>query len=339
MNSPRKNVKRREFITALGASVATLGGSAVWPAASDAQQRPNAVIGFLHGSSAKGQAIILPAFQQGLHDAGYVDGQNLKVEYRWANGQYDQLPGMAAELAKKPVAVIFAVTPAAALAAKSATTSIPVVFVLGSDPVKDGLVKRLNRPEGNITGVTFFSNLLIQKRMELLHEVIASAATIGLLLNPKNANAELEKDQTQSAARTLGIQIILLEAVNESEINVAFANAIQQHAAALMVSGDVLFNSQRELIAKSAIRAGMATCFANRAQAAAGGLISYGANILDAVRQGGDYVGRILSGAKPSDLPVQEPSKFDLVINLTTAKALGLSIPDSMQALATEVID
>lgn len=323
-------MNRRELIT-------LLGGATAWPTAATAQQHPT--VGFLHGGSAEGQAFILPAFGRGLSDRGYADGQNLTVEYRWANGQYDRLPTMAAELSNLRVAAIFAVTPVAALAAKHATKSIPIIFVLGSDPVKDGLVKSLSRPEGNITGVTFFSNLLVQKRMELLHELLPNATAIALLLNPKNTNAELEMNQTSAAAQTLDIQLTLLQATNESEIDIAFGKAVQQHITVLIVSGDVLFNSQREQIAELATRAGIATCFANRAQAEAGGLMSYGASILDAVRQGGDYVGRILKGAKPNELPVQEPSKFDFVINLKTAGMLGLSVSASMQALATELIN
>ncbi len=333
-------MRRREFISMLGGTLALPAAiCAAWPTASPAQQQQTTTIGFLHGSSAEGQAFILPAFQRGLNEHGYAESKNLNIEYRWADGHYDRLPAMAKELADLPVAVIFAVTPVAALAAKSATRSIPIVFVLGSDPVKDGLVTSLSRPEHNITGVTFFSNLLVQKRMELLHELAPQATSVALLLNPGNANAELEMTQTTAAARGLGLEIVVLHATNEGEIEAAFEKAAQQHLAALVVSGDVLFNSQRKQIADSALRAGIATCFANRAQAAAGGLISYGASILDAVRQGGDYVGRILKGARPGDLPVQEPSNFDFVINLKTAKALHLSVPPSMQALATELID
>lgn len=309
------------------------------PTAAVAQQTGKPTIGFLHGSSAAGQAYVLPAFKHGLNDAGYVEGENVAIDYRWADGQYDRLPSLAAQLVARPVAVIFAMTPVAALAAKHATRSIPIVFVLGSDPVRDGLVKSLNRPEGNVTGTTFFSNLLIQKRLQLLHELVPNARVFALLLNPKNANVELEKHQTEAAAQELGLQLVLVEATTENEIDGAFASIARQHAAAVVVSGDVLFNSQREQIADLANRGGLASSFANRAQAAAGGLMSYGANIGEAVRQGGEYVGRILKGAKPGELPVQEPTKFDFVINMKTAKTLGLNVPSAMQLLATEVIE
>lgn len=326
-------MRRRKFIALLGSAALAC------PVTAAAQQAAKPTIGFLHGSSAEGQTFVLPAFKRGLNDAGYVEGQNLQIEYRWANGQYDRLPSLAAELVAQRVAAILAITPVAALAAKQATKSIPIVFVLGSDPVRDGLVESLNWPEGNVTGTTFFSNLLIQKRLQLLHELVPDARLIALLLNPKNADAELEKDETETAARALGLQLVLVDAVTEGDIDRAFADIGRQHAAAVIVSGDVLFNTQRAKIADLAARAGLATSFANRAQAAAGGLMSYGANIAEAARQGGEYVGRILKGAKPSDLPVQEPTKFEFVINMKTARMLGLNVPSSMQLLATEVIE
>jgi putative tryptophan/tyrosine transport system substrate-binding protein len=326
-------MKRRDFIGLL-----TLGS--IWPFSAGAQQTTaKTTIGFLHGSTAEGQAYILPAFKRGLSDAGFVEGQNLTVEYRWADGRYDRLPAMAAELVAQPVAAILAVTPVAALAAKRATTSIPIVFVLGSDPVKDGLVKSLNRPEGNITGATFFSNLLVQKRLELLHELVPKVTVVALLLNPRNANAGLEKLQTEAAAQSLGLQLVILDATTEGEIEEAFAKLDQKHATAVVVSGDAQFSSSREQIANLAIHAGVATSFTTRAQVEAGGLMCYGASILETVRQGGDYIGRILKGAKPGDLPVQEPTKFDFIINMKTAKLLGLDIPSSMQMLATDVIE
>jgi putative tryptophan/tyrosine transport system substrate-binding protein len=266
-------------------------------------------------------------------------GQNLTVEYRWANCKYDQLPGLAGELVADSVAAIFAVTPVAALAAKHVTGSIPIVFVLGSDPVRDGLVSSLNHPEGNVTGATFFSNLLIQKRLELLHQLVPNANVIALLLNPGNANAEFENEQTKSAAQSLGLQLLVLDATSESEIEKSFARLRQERIRAVVVSGDALFSSKREQIASLAAHDGIATIFANKAQARAGGLMSYGAEITDAVRQGADYVARILKGAKPGDLPVQEPTTFDFVINRKTAKALGIAVPPSLLATADEVIE
>jgi putative ABC transport system substrate-binding protein len=279
------------------------------------------------------------AFAQGMSQTGYVEGRNVAVEYRWANGQYDQLPAIAAELVRRQVAVIGVVSPVGALAAKQATTSIPIVFALGSDPVKDGLVASLNRPGGNITGATFFANLLDSKRLGLLHQFVPDANVIAALLNPKNANFELEKNETQEAARTLGLELVLLQASTEREIDDSFMTLTQQHAATLFVAGDAFLGGHAEQIAKLAVRNGIPTSFGLREQAAAGGLMSYGASITEAVRQAGNYVGRILKGEKPADLPVQQPTKFEFVINLKTAKALGLTIPQSMLLLADEVIE
>ena len=263
----------------------------------------------------------------------------MAFEYRWANGQYERLPALAVELVQRPVAVIATVTPSAALAAKQATASIPIVFILGSDPVKDALVASLNRPGGNVTGATFFSNLLDAKRMELLHQLVPNAETIALLLNPKNSNVELEKNNAQEAAHALGLQLVFLPASTEREIDGSFANLSQHHAGAVFVSGDALFSDRREQIAELAVRHAVPTCFANRVQAVAGGLMSYGARNTDTFRQGGNYVGRILKGEKPSDLPVEQPTKFEFVINMKTAKALGLTVPNSLQLLADEVIE
>jgi putative ABC transport system substrate-binding protein len=297
------------------------------------------VIGFLHAASLEGQADATAAFRQGLDETGYVEGRNVAIEYRWANGQYNQLPALAADLVRRQVAVIAAGATAAALAVKQATTSIPIVFILGSDPVRDGLVASLNRPGGNITGATIFTNLLAAKRLELLHQLVPNANIIAVLLNPKNAIIELEKNEMQEAARALGLQLVILQASTGHEIDGSFANLVQQRAGALLVGGDVLFNDRREQIAELAARHAVPTSCADRQEVVAGGLMSYSASIIDTFHQAGKYVGRILKGEKPADLPVQQPTKFEFVINMKTAKALGLTVSNSMQLLADEVIE
>jgi putative tryptophan/tyrosine transport system substrate-binding protein len=324
-------MKRREFITLLGGAVA-------WPFAVHAQQ-VMPVIGFLHGGEKESFGHLVAAFRQGLSESGYNEGKDVAIESRWANSQYDLLPGFAADLVRREVAVLVAGTPIAALAAKQATRTIPVVFILGSDPVKDGLVSSLSRPGGNITGATFFSNLLSAKRIELLHQLVPNAKVLAVLLNPRNANADWETNEAQKAASTLGLQLVFLEATTESDIDKSFANLKQQHADALLITSDALFTSRREQIAELAARYSIPTSYASREQATVGALMSYGANVGNTYRVGGNYVGRILNGEKPADLPVQQPTKFDLVINMRTAKALGLTVPNSVQLLADEVIE
>jgi putative tryptophan/tyrosine transport system substrate-binding protein len=326
-------MRRRDFIKGI-AGLATAS-----PLAARAQQATMPVVGFMHGVSAATNQHLVAGFVQGLGQTGYVVGKNVAVEYRWANGQYDQLPVLAADLVDRHVATIAAITPGAALAAKKATTSIPVVFGIGSDPVKNGLVANLNRPSGNITGATFFTNLLDAKRAELLHQLIPDARVVAVLLNPDNVNLELEQKETSEALRALGLQPLLLQARDDAGIDAAFASLTEQHVAALVVSGDAFFSDRRKKIADLASSRAILTSFANREAALAGGLMSYGANIPDTLRQVGIYVGRILKGEKPGDLPVQQPTKFELVINMKTAKALGIAVPSSMQLLADEVIE
>jgi len=323
-------MRRRDFIKVIAGSVAA------WPLAARAQQRTMPVVGLLYAGP---EALdFAAAFRQGLEETGFVEGQNVKIEYRWANAQYDQLSRLATELVHLPVDVLAAVAPVAALAAKQATTSVPIVFMIGSDPIKDGLVASLHSPGGNITGATFFGNLLPAKRVELLHELVPNAKVFGLLLNPTNANAELESSETQKAARVLGMQLVIHTATTKSEIDKALTALTEQQVEALVVASDTLFYPS-DHIAEVAARNHIATSFIQREQAVAGGLMSYGANITESLRQQGNYVGRVLKGEKPADLPVQQPTKYALVINLKTAKALGLTIRPQLLDIADEVTD
>jgi putative ABC transport system substrate-binding protein len=324
------DMQRREFITLLG------GAAAAWPLAARAQQKAMPVVGFLYAGP---EAVDLAAaFRQGLEENGFVEGHNVRIEYRWANAQYDQLPRLAAELVQLQVDVIAPGAPVAALAAKRATTSIPIVFAIGSDPVKDGLVASINSPGGNITGATMFGNLLPAKRTEVLHQFVPNAKVFALLLNPRNANAELETSETQRAAAALGLQLVILDVTNRSELDKAMANITEQHVEAMVIASDTLFYPG-EHISEVAAQNHVGTSFAYREQAVAGGLMSYGAKITETWRQQGNYVGRVLKGEKPAELPILQPTKFEFVINLKTAKALGLTVPPTLLATADEVIE
>src|SRR6516162_4135299 len=325
-------MRRREFITLLGAAAA-------WPLAASAQQPGMPVVGFLSVNSAAEWVPFVTAFRDGLKEAGYVEGQNVTVEYRWADGHIERLPAQAAELVDRRVAVIVCAGHDAALAAKAATTTIPIVFVSGSDPLQSGLVASFNRPNGNVTGVTFFSNVLVAKRLGLLHDLLPRATTIALLVNP---NAQGRSDQlrdAQDAARALGMKIIALNASTVDEINTAFAALDRQPADALVVAADPVFTARRYQIVALAAHHALPAIYSVREWCSVGGLMSYSTSLTDAHQHAGVYVGRILNGAKPGDLPVFQATKFELVINLQIANALGLTVPPNLLARADEVIE
>jgi putative ABC transport system substrate-binding protein len=326
-------VGRREFI-------ATLGGAAAWPLAARAQKSAMPVIGFLNSGSADAFAHLAAAFRQGLQEAGYVEGQNVVIEYRWAEGRYDLLPLLAADLVKRQANVIAATGgEQSVVAAKAATTRTPIVFTAGGDPVRQGLVSSLNRPGGNLTGVYFQTGAIESKRLGLLRDLVPNTAIIGVLLNPNSPAAEPELRDIPDAARAVGQKIVILEANNEQGIDATFATLAKRHIGALLVASDPLFSNRRDQIVALAARYSLPTTYYSREFTAAGGLMSYGANLADAFRQAGIYTARVLNGEKPADLPVMQPTKFELVINLQTGRSLGLTIPDKLLALADEVIE
>ena len=318
---------------------AVVGGAVAWPLAVRAQQAAMPVVGFLNSASSKGFESLVAAFRQGLSESGYVEGQNLAIEYRWADGDYKKLPKLAAELAGRQVSAILAGAPPAVVAAKAATTTIPIVFTSGGNPVELGLVSSLSKPGGNVTGVSFLSNELGSKRLELLRELVPTARSVALLVNPTRPSFQSEVKDTQQAAQALGVKLIVLNASTEAEIDTAFAELSRQRIAALLVGADSFFLTRRDQIIALANRLRMATMYNLREYVIAGGLISYAPSVTEVYRQAGIYVAKILKGAKPADLPVLQPTKFDLVLNLKTAKALGLIVSNQMQLLADEVIE
>jgi putative ABC transport system substrate-binding protein len=323
-------MRRRDFIIWAG------GGAAVWPLAASAQAAMP-VIGLLAAGSSKGDEQITAALLKGLAEAGYEDGKNVRIEYRWADSQYDRLPSMAADLVRQKVAVIAATTTPAAKAAKEATPSIPIVFTTISDPVQIGFVASLNRPGGNVTGATLMSVRVGPKLLELLRGAVPSATVMGLLVNPTNPNAESQTRNMHAAALGLGLQLEVLKASAESEFDAAFAQLKERRVSGLIIGQDVLFNAKSAQLAALTVRHAIPAIALVREFAIAGGLISYGASRSDSWRQAGIYVGRILKGEKPSELPVMQPTKFEMIVNLKTAKALGLNLP--YVGLADEVIE
>jgi putative ABC transport system substrate-binding protein len=327
-------MRRREFIT-------LLGGAAVWPLAARAQQPAMPVVGLVTGGSPEAAVRLGGGFRRGLNEGGYVEGQNVTVEYQWLDGQYDRLPSLMADLVRRRVAVI--ATPGsnpAALAAKAATTTIPIVFGVGADPIELGLVASLARPGGNATGINFFVADIAAKRLGLLHDLVPKAVRIAVLINPANAStAEATLRDMPEAARAIGLQIVVLNASTGREIEAAFATLVRDRADALFVGADAFFNSRRVQLANMAARHAIPTAFAVREYVDAGGLMSYGTSLADMYRHVGAYSGRILKGARPADLPVLQSTKFELVINLQTARMLGLTVPDKLLVAADEVIE
>lgn len=328
------NTGRRKFIAALGGTAVT------WPLMARAQQPPIPVIGFINGASPDGYAPMLAAFHQGLKEAGFVDGQNVTIEYRWAEGQYERLPDLANDLVSHRVAVIAATGgPLVALAAKAATQTIPIVFVIAADPIKLGLVSSFNRPDSNATGVAFLTAALGSKRLELMLELVPKPVTIAVLMNPDNPTSQSELGEVQAAAAALAQNLLVLKGTSARDIEQAFTTLLQQRADALLVTADPVLTGQRTQIVKLAASHAIPAIYSDRDFADAGGLMTYGTSVADAYRQVGVYTGQILKGGKPADLPVIQPTKFELVINLKTAKALGIEIPPKVLALADQVIE
>jgi len=315
------------------------GGVAGWPVVARSQQVVTPVIGYLSALSETQAAFQLAAFRRGLNEAGFVEGQNVAIEFRWANGQYDRLPTMATELVRRPVTLVVAQTPPAALAAKGATTIIPIVFVVGFDPVAGGLVTNLARPGANLTGLSLQQTDVAGKRLGLLRELAPKASIIAVLINPISPNAAPEIKDMHTTAQAIGVQLKIFNASTPDELNSAFVAISEQRPDALLVGSDPFFVNQRSELVELATRLRIPAAYSQREYVAAGGLISYGTNIANVYRQAAAYAGRILHGAKPADLPVMQPTTFELVINIKAAKALGLVVPNSMQLLAEEVIE
>jgi putative tryptophan/tyrosine transport system substrate-binding protein len=326
-------MKRREFITLVG------GAALAWPFGARAQKQAMPVIGVLTTISPVQLADRYPEFRQSLSEAGYVEGRNVAIEYRWAEDHYDRLPALAADLVRRQVDVIAPIGTEPALAAKATTTTIPIVFYTGSDPVQLGLVASLNRPGGNLTGTSFLGQETGPKRLELLHEVVPAATIMALLVNPTNSVFAAQSRDLQAAARTLGLQLHVLHASTEQEFDGVFATLAPLRAGGLVIGGDAFFNSRSKQLAALAVRNAVPTIFSYRGFAADGGLMTYGGNFADVLRQVGLYTGRILKGEKPADLPVQQSTKVELIINLKTAKALGLTVPLPLLGRADEVIE
>jgi putative ABC transport system substrate-binding protein len=325
-------MRRRDFVKAVTASIA-------WPLTARAQQNAMPVIGFLSARTSSDSAHLVAVFRQALADNGFIEGRNVAIEFRWADGQYDRLPALASELANKPVAVLFAGANAAALAAKSATATIPIVFAIGGDPVDLGLVSSLNRPGGNLTGVSVISSALEAKRLELLHELLPDVTDIAVLINPTDPQSSTESRDTSAAAQTLGLHLHTLSVSDEHELARAFGALVQLQIGALLIPNDAFFNSRRDQLVTLAAHHSIPAIYPWREYAEVGGLMAYGTSLTDAYRQVGNYAGRILKGAKPADLPVLQSIKFEFVINLKTAKVFGLSFPPGLLAIADEVIE
>jgi ABC-type uncharacterized transport system substrate-binding protein len=326
-------VRRREFITLVS------GAAAAWPLAARAQQPAMPVVGFLRVTSPADSTHLVAAFRQGLREAGFVEGQNVVIEYRWAEGQHDRLPALVVDLVQRKVAVIAATSALAALTAKAATSTVPIVFIIGVDPVRTGLVASLNRPGGNVTGVTFTTVDLTSKRLGQLHELVPKAELIGVLLDPNLPEVDVEVRDVEAAAATIGRRVLAVKAASAGEFNAAFSTIVQAGVGALLVGGGPFFTSQRQRLALLSARHAIPTSYAEREFAVAGGLMSYGPSQADAYRRAGVYAARILKGEKAGDLPVDQATKFELVINLGTAATLGIAVPTALQLLADEVIE